>query len=209
MSYNNVTKGRVLAAPKKLIPIPLIGKDSSNTAAAACIDAILTYYGYELDREGINWSNLLAVTQEDGTGLQDMISYLNKVKEQDRNTNRLLEIHLNRYMTVCDLMSDIDKGILVVCPIQAWYKNESGDYEEVHDYREEEGCGHYVVSVGYDRDCIYFMDPSQSNTYTYIPINEMDARWHDVEGGICYRRAGIQIKLNNVECKASYIYKIM
>lgn len=209
MSYNEATKERVIAAPKKLIPIPLIGRDSSNTVAAACIDAILTYYQYEIDRAGVDWYNFLAVSQEDGTSVTKMIAYLNKVRAEDTNPNRLLGIRLNRYMTICDLMADIDQGIPVICPIQAWFTNTSGEYEEGHDYRYEENFGHYVIAVGYGRDCMYFMDPFRSDTYMYIPINEFDARWHDTEAGERYVRAGIQVKLNEIGHKSGYVYKIM
>ena len=40
-------------------------------------------------------------------------------------------------------------------------------------------CGHWVVAIGYNKDNIFFMDPSTSGNYTYIPKDKLVARWHD------------------------------
>jgi hypothetical protein len=39
------------------------------------------------------------------------------------------------------------------------------------------------VLVGYDARELYFMDPSTSDHYAYVPVSEFVARWHDVLTG--------------------------
>lgn len=209
MSYNGQTNERIIAAPKKLIPIPRICKDESNTVAAACVEAILSYYKCKIDKEAAEWKELTQATEKDGTGFAKIHMFLCRAREADKSKEYLLGIQMNQYMTICDLISAIDRGVPTICLIQAWYEGEDGTVDGNHDYREEEQCGHYVVAVGYDRDCIYFLDPCQSDTYSYIPIKEFDARWHGDDMGERYVRTGLQVKLNIVNCNASYVYKIM
>src|SRR5205823_4615259 len=42
--------------------------------------------------------------------------------------------------------------------------------------------GHWVVAVGYDKNNLYFMDPSTAGRYTYIPKAQFLERWHDIMG---------------------------
>jgi hypothetical protein len=42
--------------------------------------------------------------------------------------------------------------------------------------------GHFAVVIGYDSDHLYFMDPSLTGNYAFIPISEFLDRWHDVDG---------------------------
>jgi hypothetical protein len=42
--------------------------------------------------------------------------------------------------------------------------------------------GHYVVLAGYDERNYFFMDPSTSSHYAYIPKTQFGDRWHDVLG---------------------------
>jgi len=47
------------------------------------------------------------------------------------------------------------------------------------DWSQDWEDGHYVVGIGYDSNNIYFMDPATMGNYTYIPVDEFLARWHD------------------------------
>jgi len=64
-------------------------------------------------------------------------------------------------MTLNDIRNFIDNGIPVIVLIQAWA-------ESLVDYSQDWEDGHYAVAIGYDRDTIYFMDPSTLGNYTYF-----------------------------------------
>ena len=80
------------------------------------------------------------------------------------------------------LLGYIDRGIPVICSIQAW-----GD--EKADYYAKDDNGHYVVAIGYDETHLYFMDSvanhekSPANPrYGYLTRTEFLKRWHGDEG---------------------------
>ena len=86
---------------------------------------------------------------------------------------------INRYnaqtynrMTIDQLKAYIDAQTPVLLTIQAWP-------EKTVDWSQDWKDGHYVVAIGYDSDNIYFMDPATIGNYTYIPVDEFLARWHD------------------------------
>jgi predicted double-glycine peptidase len=84
-----------------------------------------------------------------------------------------LSVSTKQYMTIRELRQYLDKGIPVICLIQAWGDEE---YYKTHDYD-----GHYVVAIGYTDDKIYFMDPSIKGSHGFLKNAEFMARWHDEE----------------------------
>jgi ABC-type bacteriocin/lantibiotic exporter with double-glycine peptidase domain len=58
--------------------------------------------------------------------------------------------------------------------------------------------GHFVVLVAMDGGHAYFMDPSASAGYGFIPLAELEERWHDydlVDGKkVIADRVGIAIR---------------
>ena len=109
-------------------------------------------------------------------------------------------------MTIAELTRRIDAGSPVICLIQAWWADAKGHVEPRHDYADEWESGHYVIAVGYDRERIYFMDPSLAGNYGYIPRRDLDARWHDVDvrqgNAVRYEHAGIVVTVLRPEYKA-------
>ena len=49
-------------------------------------------------------------------------------------------------------------------------------------YATDWSDGHYAVLIGYDNANLFFMDPSTSGKYAFIPREELAERWHDVVG---------------------------
>jgi predicted double-glycine peptidase len=79
-------------------------------------------------------------------------------------------------MTLNDIRSFIDNGVPVIVLIQAWA-------ESAVDYSQDWNDGHYAVAIGYDREAVYFMDPSTLGNYTYLANREFLDRWHDEDKG--------------------------
>lgn len=71
------------------------------------------------------------------------------------------------------LETELRKGLPVVVLLQAWPDKPPEDWSQVWDH------GHYAVVIGYDRNNIYFMDPSTTGNYSYIPRDEFLLRWRD------------------------------
>ena len=90
-------------------------------------------------------------------------------------------------MTISEVKRYIDKDIPVILVLQAWttakHINWKKDWED----------GHYVVAIGYDRDRIYFEDPSTFER-SYLTYTELRDRWHDgTPGHRVYRHYGIAV----------------
>ena len=209
MSYCHVTKEHEVAAPKKIISIPLFHKDDNYACSTACMAAILQYFSDGVEMKERQLADLIQATQGNEMTVEEMVSYINQVSFEEDGKRALMYANLSRYMTVCDLISDIDNGIPVICPIQAWYTDSDGNYDAAYEYKDVQEFGHFVVAVGYDNEKIYFMDPAQAEAYSYIPIKELDKRWHEKENGIEYERCGIEVVMNKVRQDAVWVYKIM
>jgi len=143
-----------------LIRLPLTRQATDHTCGVASLQSILFYYGLEIREDN------LAVelhTTIDGTPYWNMVSF---AKSQG------FEVSVATNLTLDDLRKNIDLRRPVLVAIQAWM-NPPVDWSTYDE-------GHYVVVVGYDAANFYFMDPSTLGHYTYIPITEFLARWHDM-----------------------------
>jgi predicted double-glycine peptidase len=115
----------------------------------------------------------LHTTAQDGTDPQPIVDYLKTV--------RGLSAELRLGATVADLVAAIDHGEPPIVDLEAW-KDESRT-PDVAEWAADWDDGHYAVLVGYDDRDFYFMDPSTSDHYTYVPRGELEPRWHDVLTG--------------------------
>ena len=73
-------------------------------------------------------------------------------------------------------MDLIDDDVPVIFELQAWPKGDK------KDFKNDTEDGHYVVAIGYTETHMLFADPSDYFR-TFIPLDEIDARWHDVDEG--------------------------
>ena len=156
---------RVLAATASsvanLIRVPLIRQNTGSTCGVASLQSILAYYGQ--DFRGDKLAKALKTTSENGT------DYRNIIRVAVNNGYRVQKYN---GMTIDELKAFIDVQTPVLLVIQAW-PGKPVDWSQ--DWKD----GHYVVAIGYDDINIYFMDPATVGDYTYIPIDEFLARWHD------------------------------
>lgn len=157
------------------IPVPLVRQPDGHTCGVAALQSILHYFGHTVRFDRL--ATLLGADPEQGTNFQRMADY---ALEQG------LDVTIRRDMTLEALCSFIDAGLPVIVALQAWGRDPDAGYADEWD------DGHYVVVVGYDEHNLYFMDPSTLGNYTFIPVAEFLARWHD-----CYDNNGRSVRLNH------------
>lgn len=168
------------AHSRVLLRVPIFRQAQTYTSGVACVQSLLRYAKYEFDIREDNLANALDADEEYGVRAEAMTEYLNSVRFNDEET-QYFNAEFRQGMTLEDLKKELDKGNPVICDIQAWNWNYDEEYSMDLDYSNEWGCGHWVVAVGYNRDNIFFMDPSTSANYTYIPNDKLESRWHDYE----------------------------
>ena len=83
------------------------------------------------------------------------------------------------------------KGYTIILNIQAWTDEKEPNWSDKWD------DGHFVVLVGMDGTRGYFMDPSLSAGYGYIPLGELPERWHDYVNNEKVHNIGVLIKGRN------------
>lgn len=193
------------AHPKKLMRLPLFRQSTSYGCGVACTLSILRYFKYDFDIQQDDLATALGSNEDEGTKADNMVGYLNEVRYSNEEIPRF-NAEFRQGMTIDDLKREIDNGHPVICAIQAWYYDEETweyplDYE---NYANEWECGHWAIAIGYNRDNIFFMDPSTAGNYTYISNDRMMERWHDYEGAVLQDeskvvQAGIVVKMNGNE----------
>ncbi|RTL44602.1 MAG: hypothetical protein EKK48_04950 [Candidatus Melainabacteria bacterium] len=155
-----------LALPANTIPVPLMRQSTDYTCGVAALQSLLAYYGQDVREDTL--SKILKADRKYGTRYRNIAGYAEA---------HGLPVRIQKDMTLQQLESDISAGHPVLCLIQAWAEKGSQT-----DYASDWNDGHYVVAVGFDHDRLVFMDPSTSGHYAYIPLQEFEKRWHDVDG---------------------------
>jgi len=161
-----------------LIRVPLTRQSSDYTCGVAVLQSILYFYDAQDEYSEDMLVKELKADPVNGTSYQAMADFANsKGYLADVRTDMVLD----------DLRNFIDNGVPVIVLIQAWA-------ESPVDYSQDWDDGHYAVAIGYDRDAVYFMDPSTMGNYTYLPNQEFLDRWHDEDRGVRLNRFGLIIK---------------
>ena len=191
--------------PTVFIEVPLVRQSTGYSCGVACTQSILRYSGYDFDVREDNLISALGANDQIGTRYEKIVEFLNTESHysdstQDGNANRIMaEAKFN--LTIDELCDYLDQRKPVICAIQAWA------YLTASEYQEEYESGHYVIAIGYDDKNIYFMDPSTSGNYTYIPKDEFIARWHDIDGEEIINNFGIIISME-ANYDKDFIYKL-
>jgi predicted double-glycine peptidase len=160
------------------INLPSSRQQTDYTCGAASLRSIAKYYGKDLKDES-EFEKLCRSGKNKGAHPDDIV---NAAKELG------FDAVAKEHMTIRELIGYIVKKIPVICAIQAW--GEEKDYKKLRD-------GHYVVAIGFDKNNIYFEDPSAVGTRPFIPRKEFLKRWIDKEAYInnpIKKRLGIIIK---------------
>ena len=169
--------------PAGALAVPLVRQATSYSCGAAALQSVLAYWGaYDGGESGLY--ALLATTPKDGTDPVHLASGA---------VHFGLKAELREGMTLDELRRLLDSGDTVILDLQAW--RVAGATVSWQDDWED---GHYVVLVGMDAKNAYVMDPSTLGRYAWLPLTELEERWHDYEdrdGPIRrYLRLGIVIR---------------
>jgi len=169
---------RSASAVGNLIRIPLTRQSSDYTCGVAVMQSILYFHDVQDDYSEDTLVKELKADPVNGTSYRAMADFA-------RSKGYLVDVRTG--MTLDDIRDFIDKGGPVIVLIQAWA--ESGV-----DYSRDWEDGHYAAAIGYDRDSVYFMDPSTMGNYTYLPNQEFLDRWHDEDKGVKLDHFGLIIQ---------------
>lgn len=167
-----------IATVKNLIHVPLVSQATNYTCGVAATESILFYY--DQDEEYVEGDLAKALGADPNNGVTT-----DHILEFARSRGFTADRYLN--MTLEQLLAFIDKGQPVMVLIQAWPEGV------VTDWKNDWSNGHFVIAIGYDAERIYFMDPSTTANYAFIPRNEFLDRWHDEDGTTRVNNLGLVI----------------
>lgn len=155
---------RAPALPASAIRVPMTRQSTCYTCGVAAVQSVFAFFGLEFREDEL--SRLLGAGPRHGTRYR-------RIEKLARKHG--FEVEIRTGLTSKELEHYLDSGQPVICLLQAW-PDEKKDYEKDWD------DGHYVVAIGYDRENVFFMDPSTLGNYTYVPKAEFERRWHDTDG---------------------------
>ena len=158
--------------PRNLVRVPKVRQQTDFSCGTAATLALLRYWrvGQYAEVDEAKLYQQLGTTPARGTEPQSIEAFLNTatgITAEYRHGN----------VTVEELERAVDAQEPPIVDLQAW-RDHDAPWRDVWD------AGHYVVLVGYDREHLFFMDPSRltPGPYAYLPRAELDERWHDLTG---------------------------
>lgn len=154
--------------PEDVLRVPLIGQVRSYSCGPAALLGVLRYYQMFSGPESALYKPL-GTHPDEGT--------LPEALAQTARSFGLLAT-VEQPMTLDGLRTALAEKKTVILELQAW----AGSATRTRRWSKIWDDGHYVVLIGMDDYYLYFMDPSTGDAYTYLPIRELAARWHDVNG---------------------------
>jgi hypothetical protein len=168
--------------PANMIPVPLVRQKTDYSCGDASTLAILRYWHNPDWREvgETKLYSLLGTSKKNGTDPQPIAAFLDGDSGDDFALAARYASEDGDGIELADLLAAVDHGTPPIVDLQAW--QSATNREDLKDWSSDWDDGHYVVLVGYDDDNLYFMDPSTSRFYAYIPRDEFVSRWHDTVG---------------------------
>lgn len=157
--------------PKNLIHIPVVRQRRDFSCGAAAVLALLRYWCPEayatVDEDALY--ALLGTTDAMGTEPEPMAELLLR--------SGVFAVYRSGDVTTADLERAVDAREPPIVDLQAWRDTD-------RPWRDTWDAGHYVTMVGYDRELLFFADPSTMSPegYVYLPRGELEERWHDLAG---------------------------
>lgn len=149
----------------KILNFPDSRQGHDFSCGDAATQAVLYYYGIE-KREDVLIEEM-KTNPDLGTDIGAIVKYLNKHD---------LRAEYRKGMTVQDLRDNVDKGWPTILMIQAWFDEYPPDLKTLAGLDN----GHYVVVIGYLPGMFVFDDPSLLSNRGFIPVEELEQRWHGV-----------------------------
>jgi len=152
------------------IQVPDTTQQTDYSCGASCLQAIAKYFGVGPDDE---WQFV------EDIGLDHRIG---SHPDQIARTAARYGLSSRSYlpMTLDQLRAELDRRHPVMLMIQAWGRQRIGTrMRPRREYRHRWADGHWVVAIGYDREAVYFEDPSLQAVRGYLRNDELEERWHD------------------------------
>ena len=149
------------------IHVPDTTQQTDYSCGASCLQAVCKYYGVGPDDE---WEYVEALRMDTRVGSHP---------DQIQRVANDHDLRFKEYwpMSISQLRAELRKRHPVLLMIQAYGEREGGLPRL--DYRSDWMDGHWVVAIGYDRDAIFFEDPSLQAVRGYLLDDELAERWHD------------------------------
>jgi len=173
-----LTEQDLIPKDAKILNYPEFRQVFTYDCGANALQTVLVYYGQDVREKTI--MKQLGTDPVHGTNVDDMIKGAKYYG---------IDAVAKTGMTVEDLKSNIDNGWPTIIALQAYPEKDPGT-----DWKKLWSEGHYVVSVAYDDEFIYFEDPSDTKR-TFLSYEELDDRWHDQDdNGKKYQHWGMTCK---------------
>ena len=163
-----VAHARAPALPRQALGVPLSRQQTPYSCGPAVLRSVLQYFGV-WDGPEQELYRIVNASVEEGTLPEELAAGA-------RHFGLTATVTDEPLMTLERLRLHLGLGKLVIVQLQAWRDAPRKSMQ----WREVWEDGHYVVLVGLDEEYAYFMDPSTSGAYTYVPLRELVERWHDV-----------------------------
>jgi hypothetical protein len=163
--------GQTAPLPPNVIKVPIVQQAEGFSCGAAATLLLLRYWRFDA-YAGVDESQIYAplqTTQAQGTEPEPMVELLRR--------SGLTAHYRSGNVRVEDLERAVDAREPPIVDLQAW-SDRADPWPETWD------AGHYVVMVGYDRERLYFADPSRATPqgYAFLLRTELEPRWHDLTG---------------------------
>jgi predicted double-glycine peptidase len=187
-------EGVTLPLPADVLRVPLIRQRRDYTCGDVALLSVLRFWKPDAFKDTTESALIgpLGTTSCNGTEPKSIAAFASK---QDG-----LRGELRTDATTDDLDASLSRGEPVIVDLEAWQ-----DLPRIQDFKPwdtDYDDGHYVVLVGAGKatlpppearqpghapkktptslqDVYYFMDPSTTGNFTYIPKAEFESRWHD------------------------------
>ncbi len=153
---------------KKMV-FPELRQNHYYDCGAIAMQGVLMYYGIDINEQTV--MKIAGTNRKIGTSPAGLKKVAKKfgLKYKDGEMNLpLIKKYIKKKIPVIILIQAW-KGLL---GIPAWKKN-------IKDWQKEWNDGHYVVPIGFDKERIYFEDPS-CFVRTYLTFSEFEDRWRDL-----------------------------
>ncbi|MGE0549063.1 MAG: C39 family peptidase [Kofleriaceae bacterium] len=147
------------------VDLPSVSQCTDYTCGPAALLAVCRYYGVgpATERE---IEHAMQMSSR-GSDPAHLIAALDRFGLQHRE---------RQPMTDDELRASLDAGRPVIVMLQAWAEPRPVSY------RDHWIDGHWVVAIGYTADGIVFEDPLLDGERGFLGYDELDERWHDLEG---------------------------
>lgn len=162
---NSSSTVTIPALPSHTLPVPIYRQEKEYSCGAAALLSVM-YYWQAYNGEEKDLYPLLETDPQQGTeGI--------KIAEVAKSFG--LDAKIDTDVTFSQLRTFLREGKTAILEIQAWPLRDHGNAAWRNIWNE----GHFVTLIGMDELYGYFMDSAVENAYMYVPLEELNERWHN------------------------------